>query len=140
MPKPTVAVAFCGIMEWPVNLAGSSIPFEAVGGRIKGTLGDIDPLNKVPLKRSRSRVQKGYPLRGLPNTTPKAGDQAGFYGRHSQRTAHPAGSTNPGFGSNCHIIVIIIIIIIIVIITYIIIAIIIVIIKYYCCYYYYCYY
>ena len=36
---------------------------------IKGTLGDIDPLNKVPLKRARSRVQKGYPLRGLPNTT-----------------------------------------------------------------------
>ena len=44
----------------------------ALGGRIKGTLGDIDPLNKVPLKRARSRVQKGYPLRGLPNTTPKA--------------------------------------------------------------------
>ena len=34
----------------------------ALGGRIKGTLGDIDPLNKVPLKRARSRVQKGYPL------------------------------------------------------------------------------
>ena len=44
--------------------------FTALGGRIKGTLGDIDPLNKVPLKRARSRVQKGYPLRGLPNTTP----------------------------------------------------------------------
>ena len=42
----------------------------SLGGRIKGTLGDIDPLNKVPLKRARSRVQKGYPLRGLPNTTP----------------------------------------------------------------------
>ena len=41
-----------------------------LGGRIKGTFGDIDPLNKVPLKRARSRVQKGYPLRGLPNTTP----------------------------------------------------------------------
>ena len=40
------------------------------GGRIEGTLGDIDPLNKVLLKRARSRVQKGYPLRGLPNTTP----------------------------------------------------------------------
>ena len=34
-----------------------------LGGRIKGTFGDIDPLNKVPLKRARSRVQKGYPLR-----------------------------------------------------------------------------
>ena len=42
-----------------------------LGGRIKGTLGDIDPLNKVPSKRARSRVQKGYPLRGLPNTTPR---------------------------------------------------------------------
>ena len=41
-----------------------------LGGRIKGTLGDIDSLNKVPLKRARSRVEKGYPLRGLPNTTP----------------------------------------------------------------------
>ena len=28
-----------------------------LGGRIKGTLGG---LNKVPLKRARSRVQKGY--------------------------------------------------------------------------------
>ena len=26
---------------------------------IKGTLGDIDPLNKVPVKRSPSRVKKG---------------------------------------------------------------------------------
>ena len=30
-----------------------------VGVRIRGTLGDIDPLNKVPCKRARSRVQKG---------------------------------------------------------------------------------
>ena len=37
-----------------------------MGVRIRGTLGDIDPLNKVPFKRARSRVQKGYPLRGLP--------------------------------------------------------------------------
>ena len=34
-----------------------------------GALGDIDPLNKVPFKRARNRVQKGYPLRGLPNDT-----------------------------------------------------------------------
>ena len=40
-----------------------------MGVRIRGTLGDIDPLNKVPFKRARSRVQKGYPLRGLPNDT-----------------------------------------------------------------------
>ena len=30
-----------------------------MGARITGTLGDIDPLNKVPFKRARSRVQKG---------------------------------------------------------------------------------
>ena len=40
-----------------------------MGVRIRGTLGDIDPLNKVPFKRARSRVQKGSLLRGLPNTT-----------------------------------------------------------------------
>ena len=30
-----------------------------VGVRIRGALGDIDPLNKVPFKRATSRVQKG---------------------------------------------------------------------------------
>ena len=40
-----------------------------MGVRIRETLGDIDPLNKVPFKRATSRVQKGPPLRGLPNTT-----------------------------------------------------------------------
>ena len=40
-----------------------------MGVGIRATLGDIDPLNKVPFKRARSRVQKGYPLRGLPNNT-----------------------------------------------------------------------
>ena len=44
-----------------------------MGVRIRGTLGDIDPLNKVPFKRARSRVQKGYPLNGLPNDTTYAG-------------------------------------------------------------------
>ena len=29
------------------------------GVRIRGTLTDIDPLNKVPFKRATSRVQKG---------------------------------------------------------------------------------
>ena len=38
------------------------------GVRIRGTLGDIDPLNKVPSKRARSRVQEGPLLRGLPKT------------------------------------------------------------------------
>ena len=30
-----------------------------LGVRIRGTLGDLDPLNKVPFKRATSRVQKG---------------------------------------------------------------------------------
>ena len=30
-----------------------------LGVRIRGTLGDMDPLNKVPFKRATSRVQKG---------------------------------------------------------------------------------
>ena len=30
-----------------------------LGVRIRGTPGDIDPLNKVPFKRAISRVQKG---------------------------------------------------------------------------------
>ena len=32
--------------------------------RIRGTLGDTDPLNKVPVKRATSRVKKG-PLQGV---------------------------------------------------------------------------
>ena len=47
---------------------GLGLGFRA-GARIRGTLGDIDPLNKVPLKRARSRVKKGSPLRGLPHAT-----------------------------------------------------------------------
>ena len=30
-----------------------------VGVRIRGTLGDIDPLNKLTFKRARSTLQKG---------------------------------------------------------------------------------
>ena len=40
--------------QWPHGLGAS---FMGVG--IGGTLGDIDPLNKVPLKRATSEVQKG---------------------------------------------------------------------------------
>ena len=43
-----------------------------VGVRIRGTLGDIDPLNKVPFKRARSRVQKG-PLQGVSLMLPRIG-------------------------------------------------------------------
>ena len=35
----------------------SAISGVAVG--IRGTLGDIDPLNKAPFQRARSRVKKG---------------------------------------------------------------------------------
>ena len=38
-----------------------------MGVRIRGTLVDIDPLNKVPLKRATRRVQKG-PLYSVPQT------------------------------------------------------------------------
>ena len=30
-----------------------------LGVRIRGTVGDLDPLNKVPFKRATSSVQKG---------------------------------------------------------------------------------
>ena len=40
-----------------------------MGVRIKGTVEDANPLKKVPFKRGRSRVKKGPPLSGLPNTT-----------------------------------------------------------------------
>ena len=30
-----------------------------LGGRIRGTLGDIDPLSKVLLKRATNKVKKG---------------------------------------------------------------------------------
>ena len=33
--------------------------FIFMGVRIRGTLGDIDPLNKVPFERSISRAEKG---------------------------------------------------------------------------------
>ena len=42
---------------------------QILGGRIRGTLGDVDPLNKAPFKRAISRVRKGLGFRGLPNTT-----------------------------------------------------------------------
>ena len=36
------------------------------GDRVKRTLGDIGPLNKVLFKRAISRVKRGPHLRGLP--------------------------------------------------------------------------
>ena len=41
-----------------------------LGFRIRGTLGDIDPLNKVPFKRAKSRVQKG-PFSGVSLRLPR---------------------------------------------------------------------
>ena len=37
----------------------TAVGFRVVRVRNRGTLGDIDPLNKVPCKRARSRVKKG---------------------------------------------------------------------------------
>ena len=53
-----------GSQKVPRPTASCQIPLFSpkLGVGIKGTLGDIDPLNKVPFKRARSRVQKGYPL------------------------------------------------------------------------------
>ena len=45
---------------------------ECMGVRISGTLGDIDPLNKVPFKRATSRVQKG-PLSRVSLILPRSG-------------------------------------------------------------------
>ena len=53
----------CASEPWTRN------PKPYMGVRIRGTLRDIDPLNKVPFERATSRVQKGSLLRGPPNTT-----------------------------------------------------------------------
>ena len=44
-------------------------PTHKLGDRIRGTLGDIDPLNKVPVKESQKRVKKGFPFKGPPHPT-----------------------------------------------------------------------
>ena len=41
-----------------------------MGVRIRGTPGDIDPLNKVPFKRATIRVHKG-PLQGVSLILPR---------------------------------------------------------------------
>ena len=46
---------------------GSRVPY--MGVRIRGSLGDIDPLNKVPFTRAMSGIKKRPFLRDLPNTT-----------------------------------------------------------------------
>ena len=43
-----------------------------MGVGIRGTLGDIDPFNKVPFKRDTSRVQKG-PLQEVSRILPRNG-------------------------------------------------------------------
>ena len=43
--------------------------FSLLGVGIRGTLGDLDPLNKVPFKRAKSKVKNGPTLRVLPDTT-----------------------------------------------------------------------
>ena len=41
------------------STAATTAVFYTLGVGIRGTLGDIDPLNKVPFKRARSRAKKG---------------------------------------------------------------------------------
>ena len=41
------------------KLAILSSRHQDLGGRIRGTLGDIDPLNTVPFRRAISKVKKG---------------------------------------------------------------------------------
>ena len=41
---------------------------EQIRVRIRGPLGEIDLLSKVPFKKAISRVKQGALLRGLPNT------------------------------------------------------------------------
>ena len=36
-----------------------------VRNKVKGTFGDVDPLNKVPFKRAKSRLKK-VPVKGSP--------------------------------------------------------------------------
>ena len=64
--RATKTAVFCGravcrLSCQSLRLRGSGLGFRVrfLGVRIRGTLGDIDPLNKVPLKRVTSRVQKG---------------------------------------------------------------------------------
>ena len=62
-----------------------------LGVGIKGTLGDIDPLNKVPLKRSRSRVLYGVSLILPRNSRPAS--RTSPTGRFP---AHPANECSAG--------------------------------------------
>ena len=55
-----VAVGECRLVRVRCLERNAEISLRKAGVRIKGTLGDIDPLNKVPVKRARSRVKKGH--------------------------------------------------------------------------------
>ena len=47
------------MLQWLSSDSGSRlIGLGPLGVRIKGTLGHVDPLNKVPVQRARSRVEK----------------------------------------------------------------------------------
>ena len=48
-------------MRGMVQLSSVSVSMPSLRVRIRGTFGDIDPLNKVPFKRARSRVWEGSP-------------------------------------------------------------------------------
>ena len=52
------------------KLAILSSRHQELGGRIRGTLGDIDPLNTAPFKRAISKVKKG-PFQGVSLMLPR---------------------------------------------------------------------
>ena len=43
---------------------------DTIGDRIRGTLEDVDPLNKVPVLREPEESQEGFPLRVPLNPKP----------------------------------------------------------------------
>ena len=65
------AVLQCTIVGYWYRTLSKCCRSCSMGVRIRGTLGDRDPLNKVPFKRaiSRAKGEEGSPLKGLPNTT-----------------------------------------------------------------------
>ena len=65
LPRITAGVLLGFIETWEKMIGLWEVPYTIVisrievGDRIRGPLGDIDPLNRVPFQRARSRVQKG---------------------------------------------------------------------------------
>ena len=54
---------------WLLKSLSLCLSLVPLGDRIRGTLGDIDPLNKVPVSESQKRVKKGFPFKAPPYPT-----------------------------------------------------------------------